>query len=186
MTIASATRRTNGRTTRAPKVAKGGSTPAFYTPDNYKPDESVGYLMRRILNIVSSAVDHELEPAGLTNAQWVPLLKLYMGNGSTVAELATACTLDAGGMTRMLDRLETKGLLKRVRSSQDRRVVNLELTDAGREVAEGIPALLCGIQNSHMRGFSVEEWQLLKSLLSRILANAVSLQAERDEQQGQR
>ncbi|MBC7602454.1 MAG: MarR family transcriptional regulator [Ramlibacter sp.] len=141
--------------------------------------------MRRIINVFSSAVDHELEPNGLTSAQWVPLLKLYMGHGSTVAELASACSLDAGGMTRLLDRLETKGLLRRVRSSEDRRVVNLELTDEGREVAMGIPALLCGIQNSHMRGFSVDEWEQLKSLLRRILDNALALQAERDSPESQ-
>jgi DNA-binding MarR family transcriptional regulator len=158
-------------------------TPEFYRPDNYLREESVGYLMRRILNTVSAAVERELEPAGLTNAQWVPLLKLYMGSGSTVAELARECQLDGGGMTRLLDRLETKGLVRRVRSSEDRRVVNLELTPEGRAAAKDIPAVLCGVQNSHMRGFSLEEWQLLKDMLRRILENATQLQAERDQKQ---
>ena len=88
----------------------------------------------------SQEVERELEPSGLTNAQWVPLLKLYMGSASTVAELARECQLDAGGMTRLLDRLETKGLVRRVRSSEDRRVVNLELTEPGRAAAKHIPA----------------------------------------------
>jgi DNA-binding MarR family transcriptional regulator len=158
-------------------------TPEFYRPDNYLPEESVGYLMRRILNTVSAAVERELEPTGLTNAQWVPLLKLYMGSASTVAELARECQLDGGGMTRLLDRLETKGLLRRVRSSEDRRVVNLELSPEGRAAAKDIPAVLCGVQNSHMRGFSFEEWQLLKDMLRRILENAAQLQAERDQKQ---
>jgi DNA-binding MarR family transcriptional regulator len=158
-------------------------TPAFYRPDNYLREESVGYLMRRILNTVSAAVERELEPTGLTNAQWVPLLKLYMGSASTVAELARECQLDGGGMTRLLDRLETKGLVRRVRSSEDRRVVNLELTPEGRAAAKDIPAVLCGVQNSHMRGFSLEEWQLLKDMLRRILENAAQLQAERDQKQ---
>src|SRR5512140_2549946 len=157
--------------------------PIFYRPGNYQPEDSVGYLMRRILHTFSLAVEHELEPSGLTNAQWVPLLKLSMGCASTVAELARECQLDAGGMTRLLDRLETKGLVRRLRSSEDRRVVNLELTDQGREAAKHIPAILCGVQNAHMRGFTVEEWQLLKSLLSRILDNAQAIQAEREGQQ---
>ena len=157
--------------------------PVFYRPDNYRPDESVGYLMRRILNTVSLEVERELEPSGLTNAQWVPLLKLYMGVASTVAELARECNLDAGGMTRLLDRLESKGLIRRVRSSEDRRVVNLELTDDGRVAAKKIPAVLCGVQNAHMRGFTVEEWQLLKTMLRRILDNAIAIQAEKESQQ---
>jgi DNA-binding MarR family transcriptional regulator len=155
--------------------------PRFYEPGNYRPEESVGYLMRRILNTVSTEVERELEPSGLTNAQWVPLLKLYVGSASTVAELARECQLDAGAMTRTLDRLETKGLLKRVRSSEDRRVVNLELTAEGRVAAKGIPAVLCGVQNAHLQGFTQDEWQTLKNLLRRILANAQEIQAEREK-----
>src|SRR5712672_225166 len=85
------------RSARAPAAKEETVQPVFYRPDNYAPDESVGYLMRRILNTVSLEVERELEPSGLTNAQWVPLLKLYMGVASTVAELAQKCQLDAGG-----------------------------------------------------------------------------------------
>jgi DNA-binding MarR family transcriptional regulator len=171
------------RATRAARAAVAPVAPAFYRPDNYRPEESVGYLMRRILSTLSLEVERELEPSGLTNAQWVPLLKLHMGSASTVAELARECMLDAGGMTRLLDRLETKGLLRRTRSSEDRRVVNLELTDEGRAAAKKIPAVLCGVQNAHMRGFTTQEWQMLKTLLRRVLDNAVAIQAERGEQQ---
>jgi DNA-binding MarR family transcriptional regulator len=168
-------RKTASRTPAIPLV------PVFYRPDNYKPDESVGYLMRRILNAVAAEVEVELEPTGLTNAQWVPLIKLYMGSASTVAELARECSMDTGGMTRLLDRLEAKGLVRRVRSSEDRRVVNLELTDEGRVAAKEIPAILCGVQNAHLRGFSVDEWETLRSLLRRILDTAQAIQAEREK-----
>ena len=85
----------------------------FYKAQGYTPDDSVGYLMRRIIALMSQGVERELEPAGLTNAQWMPLLKLYMGCGSTAAELARQCELDAGSMTRLLDRLEAKQLCRR-------------------------------------------------------------------------
>jgi DNA-binding MarR family transcriptional regulator len=171
------------RTARAARVTRPPAAPVFYRPDNYDPEQSVGYLMRRILNAVSLEVDCELEPNGLTHAQWVPLLKLYMGSASTVAELARECQLDAGGMTRLLDRLEGKGLVRRVRSSEDRRVVNLELTTEGRAAARNIPAVLCGVQNAYLRGFSAQEWQTLKSLLRRVLDNAIEIQAEREQKQ---
>lgn len=147
----------------------------FYRAEGYKPDESVAYLMRRIISVTGQQIERELEPTGLTNAQWVPLLKLYMGYASTVAELARVCELDAGSMTRLLDRLEAKQLCRRVRSSDDRRVVNLELTEAGRTAAKGIPEILCRVQNSHLSGFSAEEWQVLKGYLRRILDTAQSL-----------
>ena len=153
----------------------------FYRAEGYKPDDSVAYLMRRIISVASQGIERELEPTGLTNAQWVPLLKLYMGYASTVAELARVCELDAGSMTRMLDRLENKQLVRRVRSSDDRRVVNLELTDAGRAAAKGIPGILCRVQNEHLAGFSVDEWQLLKSYLRRILDTAQRMHAATDK-----
>ena len=152
----------------------------FYKAQGYTPDDSVGYLMRRIISLMGQGVERELEPAGLTNAQWVPLLKLYMGCGSTAAELARACELDAGSMTRLLDRLEGKQLCRRTRSSDDRRVVNLELTDAGRLAAQEIPGILCTVQNSLLAGFSVEEWQTLKSYLRRMLETAQNLGEKND------
>ena len=149
----------------------------FYQSLGYTPEDSVGYLMRRIIALMGQGVERELEPAGLTNAQWVPLLKLYMGCGSTAAELARQCDLDAGSMTRLLDRLEAKQLCRRTRSSDDRRVVNLELTDAGRVAAQEIPGVLCTVQNSLLAGFSVEEWQTFRSYLRRMLETAQALQA---------
>jgi DNA-binding MarR family transcriptional regulator len=156
-----------------------GESVDFYQPDGYSPDASVGYMMRRIISAVGSEVDHELEPSGLTNAQWVPLLKLHMGSASSVAEVARECQLDAGSTTRLLDRLEAKGLVRRLRTSKDRRVVNLELTDEGREAAKQIPQVLCRVQNAHLQGFSADEWETLKNLLRRILDNAQAIQAAR-------
>ncbi|HAL39534.1 MAG TPA: MarR family transcriptional regulator [Polaromonas sp.] len=153
----------------------------FYRAEGYKPDDSIGYLMRRIIALIAHGVERELEPTGLTNAQWVPLLKLYMGRASTAAELARQCDLDAGSMTRLLDRLEAKQLCRRVRSSDDRRVVNLELTEAGRAAAQEIPAILSRIQNAHLAGFSVEEWQILQGYLRRILETAQTLHASAEK-----
>lgn len=160
----------------ATRTARTSAPTAFYKPESYQPDESAAYLMRRILTCMAAEVDHALEPRGLTHAQWVPLFKLYHGDASTVAELARECQLDGGAMTRLLDRMEAKGLIARVRSSEDRRVVNLELTKEGREAARQIPAVLCKVQNAFLQGLSIEEWQQLKHLLRRILDNGQALQ----------
>lgn len=154
-----------------------GTPLEFYAADGYRPEDSVGYLMRRIISLVGQGIEREMEPTGLTNAQWMPLLKLSMGLASTVAELARESDLDAGSMTRLLDRLEAKQLVRRVRSCNDRRVVNIELTDAGRTAAKEIPKILCRIQNAHLAGFSVDEVQDLTGYLRRILDTAHTLQA---------
>jgi DNA-binding MarR family transcriptional regulator len=160
-------------------MTRGARAPAaFYRPETYQPDESAAYLMRRIISCMAAEVDEALEPRGLTNAQWVPLFKLHLGEASTVAELARQCQLDVGAMTRMLDRLEAKGLVTRVRSSEDRRVVNLELTREGRESAKEIPGVLCKVQNAFLEGFTQDEFHQLKGLLRRVLANGHAMQAQ--------
>ncbi len=147
----------------------------FYRAADYVPEDSVGYMIRRVLTSVTQEVERQLEVSDLTNAQWVPLLKLFTGRASTVAELARECHLDAGAMTRLLDRLEAKGLCRRMRSVVDRRVVNIELTERGQHAAETIPEVLCRVQNAHLAGFSSQEFGTLKRLLGRMLSNAQAL-----------
>jgi DNA-binding MarR family transcriptional regulator len=155
---------------------------AFYRPQGYSAQESVGYLMRRTVGVMAQEIERRMEPYGLTNAQWMPLMKLHMGQAGAVAELARSCEMDAGAMTRLLDRLEAKGLVRRVRSPDDRRVVNLELTPEGREAAKTIPEVLSTLQNQCLAGFSEDEWQTFKGLLRRVLANAQALQSQEESQ----
>jgi DNA-binding MarR family transcriptional regulator len=150
----------------------------FYRAETYQAEESIGYLMRRILSAVAQAVETRMcEPGSPTFPQWLPLYKLHVGAATTVAELARACELDAGAMTRLLDRLEAKGLCRRVRSLEDRRVVNIELTEEGRAAAKEVPHVLSRVQNEHLAGFTKEEWEQLKGYLRRILDNAQALAA---------
>lgn len=74
-------------------------------------------------------------------------------------------------MTRMLDRLEHKELVKRQRSDTDRRVVNLALTDKGHEAATAIPPVLRDELARHLRDFSDQETDLLICMLQRMLDN---------------
>jgi DNA-binding MarR family transcriptional regulator len=143
-------------------------------------EESLGYLMRRIVTLVGGEIERRMEPLGLTEAQWKPLLRLYLDQGNTVATLARGCALDAGGMTRLLDRLEAKGLCRRSRSVEDRRVVNLELTPEGVAAAEQIPAILERVHEVAADGFDADEHRLLRGFLGRILDNVLPFGGDAD------
>lgn len=145
--------------------------PKFYKAQTYTPAESVGYLMRRIVSQLAAQIERKLEPSGLTNAQWVPLFMMSIGSANTGAELSRDCELDAGAMTRLLDRIEEKGLCRRERSSEDRRVVHLELTDEGRQAVKVVPQVLSKLQNQMLAGFTQQEWQQLQNFLRRMLEN---------------
>ncbi|MDA8444543.1 MarR family winged helix-turn-helix transcriptional regulator [Paracidovorax valerianellae] len=143
-------------------------------------EESIGYQMRRIVCIVASEIERRMEPLGLTDAQWKPLLRLYLKHENTVAGLARLCQLDAGGMTRLLDRLEAKGLCTRTRSLEDRRVVHIELTPEGHAAAAQIPDILGGVQQICAQGFQPAEYRQLQDFLQRIHGNLQALGAAAD------
>ena len=159
------------RAEKSPQVASAG----FYVPGEFRPDQSVGYLMRNVIGSIRERANTRLAVHDLTYVQWLPLYKLAMKQGNTVASLARELEIDAGAMTRSMDRLEAKGLVRRERSTSDRRVVFLVLTAEGRKVARKVPAVLSEVLNGHLQGFSNEEWQLLLQFLNRMLANGQGL-----------
>jgi DNA-binding MarR family transcriptional regulator len=147
----------------------------FYTADALRPDNSVGLLIKRVMQSVLLQIDRRLSAHDLTHAQWLPLYRLSRGECVTTGELARDQALDPAAMTRAIDRLEAKGLLHRERSQQDRRVVRLELTEAGRAAARLVPPVLAEVLNAHLAGFSHDEWQQLISLLQRMVVNGDAL-----------
>jgi DNA-binding MarR family transcriptional regulator len=150
----------------------------FYRAEGYRADESVGYLMKKVMSSFLQSIDKELGPHGLTHVQWGPLFMMKQGRASTVAELARELETDPGAMTRLLDRLEAKGLCRRVRSTEDRRVVNLALTPAGEKAAAMVPEALSKVMNAHLAGFSKAEWQAMKDFLRRMLENGAALRGD--------
>lgn len=153
------------------------SPPQFYVPGHYTPQQSVGYLLNKVMSSILSQADGRLAAYKLTYAQWVPLFKLLREDGCTPIAMARDLSVDPAALTRSLHRLEAKGLLRRERSTQDRRVVHLHLSDEGRAVAEHVPGVLADVLNAHLGGFSHDEWQLLLRLLQRMLANGEALKA---------
>ncbi|MCM3278877.1 hypothetical protein M3614_22625, partial [Bacillus velezensis] len=70
-----------------------------------------------------------------------------------------------------LDRLERKGLIARARSEQDRRMIELTLTERGLEAARALPSLVATALNAQLEGFSADELATLTGLLQRFIAN---------------
>ena len=143
-----------------------------YDGARYDVSQSVGHQLVNLMMLMRRAVDQRMGEHGLTDAQWRPLWMLSCGRATTANEIAREMDADAGAVTRLLDRLEAKGLLERVRSAADRRVVHLRLTPAGIAAAAQVPHVLAAVNNHFLRGFSEAEWKQLRRLLGRMTANA--------------
>ena len=155
----------------------------FYAGEDYDMSQSMGHLLFQLMGSIRREVESRMAALGLTDAQWKPLWLVKMGRADTAFELAREMTIDAGAMTRMLDRLAAKGLIERVRSETDRRVVHLKLTPEGEAAAAQVPHVLADVNNEFLRGFNKQEWSQLKEFLQHMLLNGQRLQAEKEETQ---
>ena len=143
----------------------------LYRVEDFVIDESIGYLVKRVRSMLSVAVEREIADHDVTYEQWGVLLMILTERGDTAAVLARGMECDTGSMTRMLDRLEAKDLIVRTRSTDDRRRVQLELTDSGKRLAERLVAAIVKVLNRHLDGFSGDELTQFKGFLRRMLAN---------------
>jgi DNA-binding MarR family transcriptional regulator len=140
-----------------------------YTPESFSLTQSVGYLLTKARNLITAEVDTALKDLDVTGSQMGIFLAMQRGLASTPFELAKLLSVDTGLMTRMLDKLETKGLLERSRSVDDRRVVNLVLTKKGAEIAAEIPNIAPEVLNARLKKFTKAEFEELCFLLNKFI-----------------
>jgi DNA-binding MarR family transcriptional regulator len=135
---------------------------------------SVGQLMSCARASLLANLDAELERFGLNSTQFIVLKHLGEGAARTAADLCRLNRYDTGAMTRILDRLEEKGLVRRERGREDRRVVFLRLAPAGRALLPRLMAVGTRVLEVHLAGFSVAEIDALKGYLQRMIDNGPS------------
>ena len=135
---------------------------------------SVGQLMSRARASLLNGVDAELERVGLNSTHFVVLKHLGEGAARSAADLCRLNRYDTGAMTRILDRLEEKGLVRRERGREDRRVVLLRLAPAGRALLPRLLAAGTRVIEAHLAGFSAAEIEAFKRYLQRMIDNGQS------------
>jgi len=147
------------------------SHPDIRDIDSHVSDEdSVGRLLNEVVNRLLDDIDRQARADGITAAQWRVLVRIASGFDKTAADLCRSMRYDSGSMTRMLDRLEARGLVRRTRCTEDRRVVQVDLTEEGEAVYPRVKRIGLNVLDHYLNGFSVEEVAVLKGLLERLAA----------------
>lgn len=144
----------------------------IYAIETFRPSQAIGAQIALARRTIIEAIEHELAPLDISHAQWIVVMLLGDGAASTAAELCKTLIYDPGAMTRLLDRLERKGVLRRVRTQGDRRTVHLELTEEGAKLYPRIVQALMQVFNRLLHGFSKSEVRQLEQLLTRMVDNA--------------
>jgi len=128
-------------------------------------------LVNRVRVELIDALDRELAPFDITAAQLIVLASVATREADSPAGLCKNISYDPGAMTRMIDRLEQRGLVRRNPNPDDRRATNLEITTAGRALYPQLLAAKETVQAQFLRGFSEQEVGALEQFLNRMLDN---------------
>jgi DNA-binding MarR family transcriptional regulator len=130
--------------------------------------------LARARNKLVKSMDVVLVQHDITSTQAIILWLLSTGKFDTAGDLARELVIDAASMTRMIDRLEKRKLAERLPRGDDRRVINLRLTPAGRVLAEKFPEIYSTVMSRNFDGFSNDEVAHLRALLNKLLGNKAS------------
>jgi len=145
---------------------------AVYETANYEPRKAVPGLVARLRMLWLDELDARLAPLDLRAADYLVLVTLATGDVETASSVCSVLAHDPGAMTRKIDALEKRGLVRRVRSDEDRRAIKLELTPEGRKLYPKALAAAVATANEFLEGFTKSEVKSLEGFLQRILDNA--------------
>ncbi|MEU6772331.1 MarR family transcriptional regulator [Streptomyces sp. NPDC046759] len=125
--------------------------------------DHLGYWLRRLSDEVHSRFEAELGRHGVTVSQWGVMVSVFHGHDTTKA-VAAHMDIDPGAVSRLVDRLTAKGLVRREPDPASRRTVRLVLTDQGQALVPEL-AELADRNDAHYFGSldagqrrQLEEW----------------------------
>jgi DNA-binding MarR family transcriptional regulator len=139
-----------------------------YHPSTYKAQNSVGYLIKRAQSMMMDTLEEMFAEHNFSYIQYVILTWLRDGIAVNPKDICVKFRHDSGALTRVIDQLEERGFLERVRRDRDRRKVELQLTDAGRRQVESLIPLVVEKLNLALTDFSSEEVTELLRLLVKL------------------
>lgn len=159
------------------RMSDGSSPPAstLFSLNDAPPIPEENYELRiiqslrriiRAIEIHSQKLSHDYQ---ITGPQLGCLLAIKENGAMTATRLARTLYLSASTVVGIVDRLEEKGLLARIRSTEDRRQVQVSLTQAGEKLTESAPSPLQETLSSSLKNLPVLEQVSMTLALDRLV-----------------
>jgi MarR family transcriptional regulator, organic hydroperoxide resistance regulator len=130
---------------------------------------SIGYRFKLLTQLMSRHFQEALEPHGLTVFHWVVLCCLWEEDGLATSVICERLQQVGGTLTGVLDRMEERGLIRRVRDRNDRRIWRIYLSDEGDGLRYILPPIAHKVTDEVLAGITETE----RALLSRIIDQAI-------------
>jgi DNA-binding MarR family transcriptional regulator len=131
----------------------------------------IGYRIKLLSQLMGRRFQEQLDPFGLTPFHWVVLCCLWQEDGLATSSISDRLKQVGGTLTGVLDRMEERGLIRRERDVQDRRIWRIWLTEAGKELKETLPPIAMELREQTMQGMSPIERDQFSDLINVAIAN---------------
>ena len=136
-----------------------------------EPNESPGFVVRETNIAVGNALRRRLSKYGLTLGQYYIMRALWINEGQSQRALSEAVGTTEPTTASVLRMLEKNGLIRRTRNQQDRRTINIFLTENGLEIKRELLLMAMGVNETATRGLSQHDIEEIKRLMRAMSAN---------------
>lgn len=146
---------------------------AMTTPSMNETDETrgLGFLITEAARLFRLEFDERAKALKLTRSQWLALMRIRRQEGISQRELAEQLEIRPITLTRILDRLVTKGWVERRPHPTDRRARALYLTRKAKPYTDQLRALAQGVRQKAFKGVSATDLQRVRKLLEQVKQN---------------
>ncbi|SHH25647.1 MarR family winged helix-turn-helix transcriptional regulator [Massilia sp. CF038] len=132
-------------------------------------EDHVGFWLRFVSNHVSGEFARQVEQRGVSVSDWVAMREMYRHEQSGAAELVSALGMTKGAVSKIVTRLQKKGLVARAPGVVDKRAQHLMLTPAGRALVPELAAIADRNDASCFASLSVAQRQSLMGMMQQIV-----------------
>jgi len=130
-----------------------------------------GFILNDVARLLRTAFDRRVKSLGLTRSQWWVLNHLYRNDGITQSELADILEVERATLGRLLDRLETKGWVRREGHADDRRAKRVFLTEEVEPALKAMRAAAAELRRDALSGISTDDQSRFVDALLAVKAN---------------
>lgn len=140
--------------------------------------ESLHYLLMTDHLMVQKSLIASVKDTGLTPGQPKVLDYLKKHDGAVQKEIAINCHIEPASLTTILNGMESKGYIRRIICTTNRKYLNVFLTELGRKYVERLETEFAGIEKSALKSFTDDEKEQLIYLLEKLYDNLSEMRKE--------
>ena len=138
---------------------------------NYRLQDSMGFALFRATTLLKAEFGRQLRPYEITPEQFAVLGLLWEQDGLLQNHIGRQLCKDRANTSRILDKQETKGLIKRGRDPRNRRVIRVQLTAESKKLREPLESLAIQFRKDAYAGVDRKTQEEVRRLMNHIIGN---------------